>query len=116
MLGFFKNEKEIQKDINKSKDSLPNKQEKTKLENLKENGIIVLGASSKTEIDVYENAKQAVSELKLDVEVYDISDITEIVNFGTVASPPAIIINNKVVAQGGMFTKDEIKELIEKEL
>lgn len=114
MFNFFKSKKSK----TNSKEEQVSKEEirLEKIKKLKENGIIVLGAGSKTEMDVFENARKAVNELELDINIYDMKENSDIIKFSSIASPPAIIINNKVVAQGTIITKEEIIDYIKREI
>ena len=111
MFNLFKKKSKI----NNTQNNLVETRE-DKIQKLKTNGIITLGASSKTEIDVYENTKKAINEMGLDIDVYNIVDSKALAKFSNIAAPPALIINNKAVAQGYSMSKEEIIELIKKEI
>jgi small redox-active disulfide protein 2 len=75
--------------------------------------IKVLGACCKKSTATFENAKLAVKELGLNVEVENVGDIMEIARYG-VMSTPALVINEKVVSFGKYLKPDDIKKIIEK--
>jgi small redox-active disulfide protein 2 len=75
--------------------------------------IKVLGACCKKSTETFENAKLAVKELGLNVEVENVGDIMEIARYG-VMSTPALVINEKVVSYGKYLKPDDIKKIIEK--
>ena len=67
-----------------------------------QNGICcikVLGAGCKSCHEQYENAKKAVQEMGLSVEVEYITDMQQVMAYG-VMSMPAIVVNEKVVSMG----------------
>ena len=71
--------------------------------------IKVLGACCKKSRETFENAKLAVAEMGLDVEVENVGDIVEISKYG-VMSTPALVIDGKVVSYGKLLKpKDIIK-------
>ena len=81
-----------------------------------ENGICcikVLGAGCKTCREQYENAKQAVKDMGLSVEVEYITDIQNVMEYG-VMSMPALVVNEKVVAMGKVLKSDDIIILLRK--
>ena len=61
--------------------------------------VKVLGAGCKSCHEQYENAKAAVQNLGLDVEVEYITDMEKVMAYG-VMSMPAIVVNDKVVSMG----------------
>ena len=73
--------------------------------------IKVLGAGCKSCHEQYENAKKAVSNLGLAVEVEYITDMEKIMEYG-VMSMPAIVINDKVVAFGKVLKTAEVEKLL----
>jgi len=56
-----------------------------------------------------ENARKAVSELKMKAEIVKVTDIGKIVEYG-VMSTPALVINGKVKASGRIPDVEEIKK------
>lgn len=77
------------------------------------NSIKVLGAGCKSCHEQYENAKKAVEQLDLKLEVEYITDMEKIMSYG-VMSMPAIVINEKVVSTGKILNSAEIIKLIGK--
>ena len=73
--------------------------------------IKVLGAGCKSCHEQFENAKEAVEELGLSVEVEYITDMEKIMAYG-VMSMPAIVINEKVVSMGKVLKSAEVIKLI----
>lgn len=81
------------------------------MENIK--NIKVLGAGCASCHKQYENAKKAVSNLGLNVEVEYITDMEKVMTYG-VMSMPAIVINDKVVSMGKVLKVPEVENLFEK--
>ena len=80
----------------------------------KVNGICcikVLGAGCKACHEQYENAKKAVQNLDLDVEVEYITDMEKVMNYG-VMSMPALVVNDKIVSSGKVLKSKEVEALI----
>ena len=73
--------------------------------------IKVLGAGCKSCHDQYEYAKNAVSNLGLDIEVEYITDMEKVMEYG-VMSMPAIVVNDKVVAFGKVLKTAEVEKLL----
>jgi len=81
-----------------------------------ENGICcikVLGAGCKSCHEQFENAKKAVEELGLSIEVEYITDMEKVMSYG-VMSMPAIVVNEKVVSMGKVLKSAEVIKLLEK--
>jgi len=74
--------------------------------------IKVLGACCKKSTETFENAKLAVVEMGLNVEVENIGDIVEISKYG-VMSTPALVIDGKVVSYGKLLKAKDIIKIIE---
>lgn len=73
--------------------------------------IKVLGAGCKSCHEQYENAKKAVAEMGLDIEVEYITDMEKVMAYG-VMSMPAIVVNDKIASVGRVLkTADVIKLL-----
>lgn len=70
--------------------------------------IKVLGAGCKSCHEMYENTKQAVKNIGLDIEVEYITDMQKIMEFG-VMSMPALVINDKVMSMGIILKPSEIE-------
>ncbi|MGI5895023.1 MAG: thioredoxin family protein [Candidatus Merdivicinus sp.] len=84
--------------------------------NIKEDKICcikVLGAGCKSCHELYENAKQAVKDMGLSVEVEYITDMQKIMEYG-VMSMPALVVNEKVVSMGKVLKTDGIMSLLYK--
>jgi len=76
-------------------------------------GIKVLGAGCKSCHEQFENAKKAVEELGLTVEVEYITDMEKVMSYG-VMSMPAIVVNEKVVSMGKVLKPAEFIKLLGK--
>lgn len=70
--------------------------------------IEILGTGCEKCKKLEENARKALEELKIDVEIEKIIDISKIIE--KVALTPAIIINGKVMAEGRVPEVVEIKK------
>ena len=75
--------------------------------------IKVLGAGCKSCHEQYENAKQAIKDMGLSVEVKYITDMQKVMEYG-VMSMPAIVVNEKVVAMGKVLKANEVVALLRK--
>lgn len=75
--------------------------------------IKVLGAGCKSCHEQYENAKTAVANMGLSVEVEYITDMEKVMAYG-VMSMPAIVVNEKVVAMGKVLKEAELVKLFQK--
>ena len=75
--------------------------------------IKVLGGGCSSCSQMYDNARIAVDELGLDLEVEFIHDITKALQF-EVLQMPALIIDEKAVSFGRDLSVDEIKEILKK--
>ena len=73
--------------------------------------VKVLGAGCKSCHEQYENAKQAVANLGLSVEVAYITDMPKVMEYG-VMSMPAIVVNEKVVSQGKVLKAADVEKLL----
>lgn len=83
--------------------------------NLKEGEICcvkVLGADCKSCHEQFENAKQAVKEIGLSVEVEYITDMQKVMEYG-VMSMPAIVVNEKVVSMGKVLKSADVIALLQ---
>ncbi len=74
--------------------------------------IEVLGAGCQKCEELYENVKDALKELKADVKLEKINDVTYFAKLG-VFMTPALVINGKVVSIGRSLSKDEILQKIQ---
>lgn len=75
--------------------------------------IKVLGAGCKSCHEQYENAKQAVKNMGLSVEVEYITDMQKVMEYGVI-SMPALVVNEKVVAMGKVLKSNEVSALLQK--
>ena len=75
--------------------------------------IKVLGAGCKSCHEQYENAKQAVKDMGLDLEVEYITDMQKVMEYG-VMSMPALVVNEKVVAMGKVLKAADVVALLHK--
>lgn len=73
--------------------------------------IKVLGAGCRSCHEQYENAKKAVAEIGLDVEVEYITDMEKVMTYG-VMSMPAIVVNDKVVSIGKVLKTADVVKLL----
>lgn len=75
--------------------------------------IKVLGAGCKSCHEQYENAKQAVKDMGLSVEVEYITDMQKVMAYG-VMRMPALVVNEKVVAMGKVLKAADVAALLHK--
>ena len=75
--------------------------------------VKVLGAGCKSCHEQYENAKKAVKNMGLDIEVEYITDMQKVMGYG-VMSMPAIVVNEKVVSMGRVLKASEVEKLFRK--
>ena len=61
----------------------------------------------------YENAKKAIEELALGIEVEYITDMEKVMAYG-VMSMPAIVVNENVVSMGKVLKSAEVIKLLGK--
>lgn len=75
--------------------------------------IKVLGAGCKSCHTQYENVKQAVKNMGLEVKVEYITDMGKVMAYG-VMSMPAIVVNEKVVSMGKVLKAADVENLLKK--
>lgn len=75
--------------------------------------VKVLGAGCKSCHEQYENAKQAVKNMGLDLEVEYITDMEKVMSYG-VMSMPAIVVNEQVVSMGKVLKAADVEKLLHK--
>lgn len=75
--------------------------------------IKVLGAGCKSCHEQYENAKTAVKNMGLDIEVEYITDMEKVMAYG-VMSMPALVVNEKVVSMGKVLKPADVEKLLHK--
>lgn len=73
--------------------------------------IKILGAGCSSCHTQYENAKEAVKNMGLDIEVEYITDMQKVMKYG-VMSMPAIVVNEQVVSQGKVFKAADFEKLL----
>ena len=73
--------------------------------------VKVLGAGCRSCHEMYENAKKAVAELRLGIEVEYVTDMEKVMAYG-VMSMPALVVNEKVVSMGKVLKPEDILKLI----
>ena len=77
--------------------------------------IKILGSGCSNCKKLEENARQAVKDLSLDVNVIKVEDFKQIMKYG-VMRLPALVINEKVKSYGKVNTVDEIKKFMQSEI
>lgn len=75
--------------------------------------VKVLGAGCKSCHEQYENAKQAIKNMGLDLEVEYITDMEKVMSYG-VMSMPAIVVNEQVVSMGKVLKAADVEKLLHK--
>ena len=85
------------------------KEPKKILESVKK--IKVLGAGCASCHKQYENVKNAVKNVGLDIEAEYITDMQKVMEYG-VMSMPAIVINDRVVSMGKVLKVSEVESLL----
>ena len=75
--------------------------------------VKVLGAGCKSCHEQYENAKEAVKNMGLGIEVEYITDMQKVMEYG-VMSMPAVVVNEKVVSMGKVLKASEVEKLFHK--
>lgn len=75
--------------------------------------IKVLGAGCASCHKQYENVKEAVSNIGLNIEVEYITDMEKVMAYG-VMSMPAIVVNDKVVSMGKVLKASDVEKLLKK--
>ena len=119
LFGFGKKKEEEKKAFVCSCGSSENKAENAATEccsALKDGEICcikVLGAGCKSCHEQYENAKQAVKDMELSVEVEYITDMQKVMEYG-VMSTPALVVNEKVVSMGKVLKSADVVALLHK--
>lgn len=75
------------------------------------NSVKVLGAGCQTCHKQYENAKKAVQNKGLDIEVEYITDMEKVMQYGAM-SMPVLVVNEKVVSQGKLLKPSEVEKYL----
>ena len=73
--------------------------------------IQILGTGCTTCKNLYELTKKVISEIDNDSEVEHITDVAKMIEMGVMTSP-ALVINGRVVMNGGTNDADKIKKII----
>lgn len=73
----------------------------------------MLGAGCASCHKQYENVKEAIFNIGLDVEAEYITDMEKVMTYGAM-SMPAIVVNDKVVSMGKVLKVSEVESLLEK--
>ena len=71
----------------------------------------MLCAGCKSCHELYENAKRAVENLGLNIEVEYITDMEKVMSYG-VMSMPALLVNDKIVSVGKVLKPRDVEALI----
>lgn len=74
--------------------------------------IKILGSGCKNCKTLAENTKQALTEMGLQANIEKVTDLSAIAEYG-VMSPPALVIDEKVVSSGKVLKPKEIVKIIE---
>ena len=75
--------------------------------------IKILGMGCCNCVKLYENAQEAVKDLEIEATIEKVEDMEKIMKYGVMRTP-ALVINEKVIVQGRIPKKDEIKKLLQK--
>ncbi len=79
------------------------------------NSVKVLGTGCQSCHALFENAKEAVKNMQLTLEVEYVTEMPRIIEYG-VMSVPALVINEKVVSMGKVLKSQEIEQILSKAL
>ena len=75
--------------------------------------IKILGMGCCNCIKLYENTQEAVKDLGIEATIEKVEDMAKIMEYGVMRTP-ALVIDGKVIVQGRIPKKDEIKKLLQK--
>ena len=75
--------------------------------------IEILGTGCAKCKKLYENAQQAVKDLKVNAEVVKVEDIRDIMNAGVMITP-ALAVDGDVKSTGKLLGVDDIKKILAK--
>lgn len=78
--------------------------------------IKILGAPCDGCKTLYGNVLLAVSELDIEAKIEAIEDIMEILREYEAVDPPCLIIDKKIVSSGKSLSKEDIKQLLTKQM
>lgn len=73
--------------------------------------IKVLGPGCSNCKRLHQSAEEAIKELNSNIDLEYITDMEKMISYGIMGSP-ALVINEKVVSQGRVLSKDDIIKLI----
>lgn len=74
--------------------------------------IKVLGPGCSNCKKLHESAMEAIKELNSNINLEYVTDIEKMVTYGIMSSP-ALVINEKVVSQGRVLSKEDVIKLIQ---
>ena len=100
-------------DLNSANNSAGSGKGVAKGGNVTVSSIKVLGAGCSSCHTQFENAKQAVQNMGLAVEVEYVTDLQKIMEYG-VLSTPALVIDENVAAMGNILSPADIEKLLQK--
>lgn len=75
--------------------------------------VKVLGSGCKSCHALFENAKKAVDDMGLSVDVEYVTDMKKVMEYG-VMSMPALVVNEKVVSMGKVLKASEVESIFQK--
>lgn len=75
--------------------------------------IKVLGMGCCNCVKLYENTQDAVKDLGIEANIEKVEDMAKIMEYGVMRTP-ALVVDEKVLVQGRIPKKDEIKKLLQK--
>ena len=75
--------------------------------------INVLGMGCCNCVKLYENTQDAVKDLEIEATIEKVEDMAKIMEYGVMRTP-ALVVDEKVVVQGRIPKKDEIKKVLQK--
>lgn len=76
-------------------------------------GVKILGGGCDKCNQLEEAVIKALSELGMDITIEHVRDFEKIAAFG-VMTPPALVVDGKVVSYGKVLKKDEVIEILKK--
>ena len=75
--------------------------------------IKVLGMGCCNCVKLYENTQDAGKDLEIEATIEKVEDMAKIMEYGVMRTP-ALVVDEKVVVQGRIPKKDEIKKVLQK--
>jgi len=73
----------------------------------------ILGSGCKNCQKLYENTKDALAKLEMDVEIIKVTDMMQIAKYGVMRTP-ALVIDEKVAVSGRVPSASEIEKMLQK--